>query len=342
MTDIVRPTDDVHQTLSVVIPVYSGDEGVAQTCQELLREAAQIHLADDVRVELLEVFLVCDNPQMPDSNLERLRVLEESDRRIRVVWLSKNFGQHPATIAGIVSTNGDWVVTMDEDGQHDPRYIADMLRTAATTNSPLVYASPTNQRPHGALRNLTSWLAGRVARMLAPGSTRYHSYRLMEGSLGRAACAYAGENVFLDVALGWTCGNAAQCPMPMRGEHGQSSYNYRRLLSHFWRMVLSSGTTPLRMVALAGFVVATIGMIAGAFVIFQRLSGVVDERGWASLFAGSLVLFGGLYISLAVLAEYIGMIVRNTVGRPVYVKAEGPQVRALARLRAALTARPGA
>ena len=245
----------------------------------------------------------------------------------------------PATIAGIVSTNGDWVVTIDEDGQHDPAQIEGMLLVAAATNSPLVYASPTNRRPHSVFRNVTSWLAARTSRLLASGSTRYHSYRLVEGALGRAACAYAGENVFLDVALGWTCGPAAQCPMPMRGEHGDSAYNYRRLLSHFWRMVLSGGTRPLRVVAFAGFVVAVIGLLAGAYVVFQRLNGVVAERGWASLFAGILVLFGGLYICLAVLAEYVGMIVRNTIGRPVYVKVEGPRVRALAQLRSALTER---
>jgi hypothetical protein len=331
-------TEGLHQTLSVVIPVYSGDVGVAQTCQELLHKAATVEVSESATVELIEVFLVCDNPNMSYENVDRLRELELSDGRVRIVWLSKNFGQHPATIAGIVSTNGDWVVTIDEDGQHDPQYIREMLHTAARTNSPLVYASPTNRRPHGVVRNASSWMAGRVARLLAPGSTRYHSYRLIEGALGRAACAYAGENVFLDVALSWTCGPGAECPIPMRGEHGNSSYNYRRLLSHFWRMVLSSGTRPLRMVAFAGFLVAMAGLIAGAWVVLQRVSGVIDERGWASLFAGSLVLFGGLYICVAVLAEYVGMIVRNTIGRPVYVKVEGPEVRALAQLRRALRA----
>ena len=88
-----------------------------------------------------------------------------------------------------------------------------MLATAGRNRTPLVYAEPTNTRPHGAMRNAASWLSGRVARSVSGVPVRFHSFRLLEGSLARSACAYAGENVFLDVSLSWTCGPPSACPV---------------------------------------------------------------------------------------------------------------------------------
>ena len=334
----VLPID--RQSLGVVIPVYRAGDALRRTCAEILTVLDELAVAPTLTVALTEIVLVCDNPRLPDADLAGLDNLTELDSRLRIVWLSNNFGQHPATIAGIVSTNSDWVLTMDEDGQHDPRFVAAMLHTAGTSQSPLVYAAPTNARPHGALRNAGSWLASRIARAMTKGSVRYHSYRLIEGSLARAACAYAGENVFLDVALGWTCGPASTCPVNLRAEDVSSSYSFRRLLSHFWKLILSSGTRPLRLIALGGAVVAATGMLAGAYIIIRRLSGEIIEPGWTSVIVALLVLFGGLYVALAILAEYIGLVVHNTIGRPAYVKVDGLNARALFSLRLAILAQP--
>ena len=76
-----------------------------------------------------------------------LQVMKELAMRypfVRPIWLSRNFGQHPATFAGLASTVGQWVVTLDEDGQQDPRDIAKLLDAALEARTRLVYASPTN------------------------------------------------------------------------------------------------------------------------------------------------------------------------------------------------------
>src|SRR5262249_34947321 len=159
-----------------------------------------------------------------------------------------NFGQHAATLAGMASSTAPWIVTMDEDGQHDPAAIGRMLDVALDEQRMLVYAAPTNPRPHGAFRNGTSrfarWLARRA---LGRGELgQYHSFRLMVGEIGRSVAAYCGQGVFLDVALSWVVERPALCPVEMRAEGDRpSGYDLRRLISHFWRLVLTSGTRPL-------------------------------------------------------------------------------------------------
>ena len=188
------------------------------------------------------------------------------------------------------------------------------------------------------MRNAASWLSGRVARSVSGVPVRFHSFRLLEGSLARSACAYAGENVFLDVSLSWTCGPPSACPVTLRQEAAPSSYNYRRLLSHFWRMIVSSGTRPLRFIAAAGVVIALTGLVVGAWLIVERIRGDIPVPGWTSVVIALLVLLGGLYVAVAVVAEYVGQAVRNTVGRPVYVRVDPPGARALHVLSRALGA----
>ena len=123
------------QTVSVVVPVFRATEGLGDLVRELTGAAGSIAVAEGAELVLSEVVLVCDNPALAPAERSRLIDLELSDPRVQVLWLSTNFGQHPATVAGIVSTNGDWVVTMDEDGQHDPAAIPRMAAAAAAAGA---------------------------------------------------------------------------------------------------------------------------------------------------------------------------------------------------------------
>jgi undecaprenyl-phosphate 4-deoxy-4-formamido-L-arabinose transferase len=324
------------QTLSVVVPVYRAGAGLQEMVRELMSAAAAFALAPQVDLHLDEIILVVDNPSLPVAERAAVSALEEIDSRVRTVWLARNFGQHPATVAGIVSTNGDWVVTMDEDGQHDPREIPEMLLVAARSDVPLVYARPTNAPPHGAARNAASRATKRLFRVLSNSKGDFHSFRLIEGSIARSACAYIGDNVYLDVAMQWSCGDAAFSPMLMRAESTASSYSPRKLLSHFWRMVLSTGTRPLRLIAVGGVIVTLLGLLVAVVVAQRRLSGEFPAPGWTSVMITQLILAGGVFIALATLAEYVGFAVRNTIGKPLYVKTEHAQARVLWTLQAAL------
>jgi polyisoprenyl-phosphate glycosyltransferase len=151
-----------------------------------------------------------------------------------------------------------------------------------------------------------------------------------------------GENVYLDVALRWSCGDAAVCPVPMREEHTESSYSLKALVTHFWRMVVSTGTRPLRYMAFGGVFVALMGLVVAVIVIERRLSGAFPAPGWTSVMVALLILMGGLFTFLAVVAEYVGFAVRNTIGKPLYVTAEHADSRVLWTLQEALRRAPAA
>ena len=315
-------------TVSVVVPVYRGEHTLEHLVKELMALERDAVSPDGHPFEISEVLLVFDHG--PDESAQVIRRLSEEHPVVRPIWLSRNFGQHAATLAGMASSGGDWIVTMDEDGQHDPADVPRMLDVAMARQAPLVYAEPTNPPPHGSLRNAASriakWLFARV--LSSGGLPSFQSYRLVLGELGRSVAAYAGSGVYLDVAIGWVADRAALCPVQLRQEGRQSGYSFRRLLSHFWKLVISSGTRTLRLVSATGVAFAIIGFVLAAYLLIARLSADKAVQGWTSTMVAVLVGTGLVLFALGVIAEYVGVAVSMAMGKPPYLigtdTARGP------------------
>jgi glycosyltransferase involved in cell wall biosynthesis len=311
--------------VSVVIPVFQGErtlEPLVAEIEPLTRGAVTPH-GRPFRVG--EIILVHDGAR-DDSAGTIVRLAERHDS-VRPVWLSRNYGQHPATIAGMACSVCAWVVTLDEDGQQDPRDVGALLDEAIGSGALLVYATPANPPPHGVLRNLASgtakWVFVRLLGNRALGS--FNSFRLVRGDIARAVAAHCGPNVYLDVALAWVVPKARHCPLHLRGERGRASgYDLRRLLGHFWRLVLTSGTRPLRLVVALGLGSIIMSLAITAHVIHGLLVRQVPVAGWTSLVV-ILCLYSGLMLfSLGIIAEYLGVAVSMAMGRPPYLIVAEP------------------
>ncbi len=314
-----------HQ-VSVVIPVYGGEAHLASVVTELAARTEAQTSAGGRSFRVTEVLLVHDCG--PDDSARVIRELESEHDFVRPIWLSRNFGQHAATLAGMASSGGDWIVTMDEDGQHDPAYLGDLLDAALEGQATVVYASPTNAAPHGAVRNLASRGAKRVVKSLTGGANTeiFHSYRLILGEVGRSVAAYAGSGVYLDIALGWVAGRPTTTPVPMRteGDDRRSGYSLRSLLSHFWRMVLTGGTRGLRLVSVTGVLFALLGLGIAVFLVVRQLIEPYPVAGWTSLAVVLLICTGAILFSLGVIAEYVGVAVNMAMGKPLYLITQDP------------------
>ena len=322
----------VRHSVSVVIPVYMGSQTLGLLLDEIRPFVSPSISQGGVEFQVKEVLLV--NDCGPDGSEHTIREMALKNDWVKAVWLSKNFGQHAATLAGMAATTSEWIITIDEDGQQNPNDFGKLLDTAVANDASLVYAKPTNRPPHGVIRNTFSWMVkNTIFRMLTDGSHRnFNSFRLVSGAVGRTLAAYVGEGVYLDVALTWIVQNVAQCPVELRQEtRRESGYSYRRLSSHFWRLVLSSGTRPLRIVGFIGIGSFVAGVAAAAVIVFGKLNYGYAVSGWASVFVALLLMGGLILLVLGVLAEYLGMLVRASIGKPLYVAVSDPDLAALRR-----------
>ena len=319
-------TDYKPHEFSVVIPVYQAEITLPGLITELLPLTEVTISPDGYPFVVREVLLVHDNG--PDLSASVMRELAAEHAFIRTVWLSKNYGQHAATLAGMASSGFEWIVTLDEDGQHNPAEMGGLLDTAMREQASVVYAKPTNPAPHGWARNAASKTAKWLLTKLFVGSNApdYQSYRLIAGTIGRSVAAYSGSGVYLDVAMGWVAHNVVTSPVALREEGDRSSgYSTRRLFSHFWSMVLSSGTRGLRMVSILGLALASLGALLTVYIIVSRITGNVGAEGWASTLVVILLSSGAILFSLGIIAEYIGINVNMAMGKPPYLITSDPQ-----------------
>jgi glycosyltransferase involved in cell wall biosynthesis len=315
-------------SVSVVVPVYRGEHTLEATVADVLRFGPESLTPGGTAFGVTEIILVHDNG--PDRSDEVIRRLAAAYPSVRPIWLSTNFGQHAATLAGMAASTSDWVVTIDEDGQQDPADIGGLLDAALTESVQLVYGHPLNPAPHGPLRNAASHFSKFLIAQFS-GSRRaldFNSFRLVLGSVAREAAKIAGPGVYLDVALGWISGPYTTTGISLRGEQRASGYSLRSLLSHFWRLVITSGTRMLRLVSIAGVAFAIIGVLFALWIVIVKIFFGIDSQGWASIIVIMLLSSGGILFVLGVIAEYIGANVNKAMGKPLYFvttdRADGP------------------
>lgn len=306
--------------LSIVVPVYQGERTLEALVQEILPLTAPSKTPSGFPFQVVETLLVHDGAI--DRSADVMERLAASHPSVKTLWLSRNFGQHPATLAGMASSVGDWVVTMDEDGQHDPADIGKLLDEALRGGAPLVYAKPSNAPPHGFLRNLLTRAVKFMSGSIVGNRTmsRFHSFRLIRGDIARSLAAFCGHGVFLDVALSWVVSHCSQCPVPMRTERSRSSgYSFARLVAHFWRLILTAGTRPLRLISTLGSlsVLAAIAVSVAAF--WRKTRHEIPVPGWTSIFVTVCFFSGIILFSLGVIAEYLGLTLTMAMGKPLYL-----------------------
>lgn len=311
--------------ITIVIPVYQAERTLRGVIAEIAPLTTEFRTPGGRTARVTEVITAYDHG--PDRSDAVLRELAAEHAWVRPVWLSRNFGQHAATLAGIASSGGDWVATLDEDGQHDPVFIGGLLDTALDQQADVVYAEPTNRPPHGAVRNAASRASKRILETVFGGgrASHFNSYRLILGEVARSVAAYAGTGVYLDVALGWVAARIVTAPVELREEGDRrSGYSYRRLMAHFWRMILTSGTRGLRLVTVAGALFFAGGIAFAIYIVIMRFASGDIPEGWTSQMVLTALGTGVILVSLGIVAEYLGVAVNMAMGRPPYLIVRDP------------------
>ncbi|MDJ0654414.1 MAG: glycosyltransferase [Xanthomonadales bacterium] len=322
-------------SISAVIPVYSGADFLAELIQRLAAVRAE-WLEKKVPFQLCEVVCVTDEPR--DDSCRILEELGAQHHWLKVVGLSRNFGQHPATIAGILHTSGDWVVTLDEDLQHPPENIVQMLKAACMNHADVVYASPGKSVHQSFIRDMGSRAFKKLTAVLTrePSVVMFSSFRLVRGPIARAACSVCGHETYLDIALCWFTQRFRQIPMDLKDVRVisglTSGYSIRPLLSHARRMIMSSQLKILRTGVLLGFFSMSLSVVLGIYVLITEYldPGRFGVQGWPSLIL-TILFFGGVSaLLLGASLEYLTNLVLKAQGKPTFFVVDRSRDRILA------------
>ena len=310
--------------ISAVIPVYRG-EFTLPALVKALAQVAHDWKSEGLLLDLAEVIFVDDGSR--DSSAQVLADLRQQYAWVRVITLARNFGQHPATVAGILQSCGDWIVTLDEDLQHHPQHIRAMLTLAAQHSLDVIYARPAKAVHQSLFRDGSSRLCKALIALLTgnPRVRDFNSFRLVRGTTARAAAAAAGHEPYIDIPLCWFTDRFGTHTIAMKDwrfiEQKVSGWTTRGLFSHARRMLVSSEARWSRLMAI-------VAMTALLFSIALAVQVLLDGRagfGTTWQFLAPLFLGGLSAMLLAMLLKYFTANLLHLQSKPTYFQVDRSQ-----------------
>lgn len=298
--------------ISVVIPVYN-----CAGCLPALHERLTATLA--ALTSDYEIVLVDDRSR--DGAWEVLGELARADRHLRVVRLSRNFGQHAAITAGLTRSRGDWTVVMDCDLQEPPEEIA-RLYAKAREGYEIVRAAREG-RQHSAFRRMSATLYRRMLSEREGGEIEFSTLSIISRKVVDAFLQLRDRDREYQLVLDWLGFSQATISFEHAEREGDSpsAYGLRELVRVALDGMFFRTTVLLRWIVLLGLVVAALGGLLGLYAIYSRY--VEDTPpGYTSIVVLLVLLSGFIIISLGVVGMYVGRIFDQVKGRPLFVVDE--------------------
>lgn len=301
--------------LSFVIPCYRSADSIGDVTRRIRQTVEQ-----DGRYDYE---IICVNDDSPDNTLAVLRDLAAQDSHIKVIALTKNFGQHAALMAGYNHVTGDIVVCMDDDGQNPPEEMF-LLIDKLDEGYDLVSARYTNKK-HSWFRRMGSKLSMAMSTYLIgkPKNIDLNSYCVFRRFIADEIIKYKNAYPFVHGLMLRVTRNIANVEIHHKErEAGTSGYNLKKLVSLWMNGFTAFSEKPLRLASLMGFLCAALGFFWGIFVIIRKLVYPGIMAGYSSIVAIILLLAGINMLFLGLLGEYIGRIYICINNSPQYAIRE--------------------
>ena len=189
-------------TYSIIIPVYNGE-------QTLLALNQRLHNFFEKK-STFEIIYVYDCGK--DNSWEvLLKIKKDFPDTVKLIRLSRNFGQHNALICGFEYAKGDFIITMDEDLQHAPEDIEMLIAKQQEKDYDVVYGKY-ETRKHSGFRNLGSSLLKKIIDIGIPDiHPDYSAFRLIKSGIAKTCINMRNSYTFLDGYLSWITTHCGSC-----------------------------------------------------------------------------------------------------------------------------------
>ena len=306
--------------LSVVIPLFNeaaGLPGLHQRVGEVLRRLRE------TRGLRAEIVYVDDGSR--DGTLAIARALPAGGIDVQALSLSRNFGKEAALLAGLDHARRGALLFIDGDGQHPTSLIETLVGHWLDEDCDVVYTAKAHRANESMIRRvavkgfylLLNW----GARPKIPEDAG--DFRLLSPRAANALRQLPERNRFFKGLSSWIGFRQMRIDYePEVRAEGRSTWNLRRLIGLSIDGVTAFSLAPLRLATLFGTVLALVAFFYGLQIIYETLVYGVAVPGYPSLFVGVMVLGGVQLIMIGVVGEYIGKILEEIKGRPVYFVAE--------------------
>jgi dolichol-phosphate mannosyltransferase len=304
--------------VDLIIPVFN-EAGVVEQTYTTICEVI------DYLQHKFTIYYVDDGSK--DETVESLRSLAKKDKRIVVLELSSNFGHQAALTAGLDASRGDFVISMDADGQHPPELIEQMIGLYAQGYD-IVQAQRIEKKRAFSFKQITSSsfysLINRISgTRIEPGAA---DFRGLSRQAVDALKTMPEYHRFLRGMISWIGYKSVILPYHESVRlAGQSKYSFGKMFRLAMDAIFSFSLVPLYVGLSAGGIFFCLAALEIIYVLSFWVRGETSTLapGWSSLMFIILITSGMLMVLLGFVGVYVGYIFQEVKRRPAYLLKHG-------------------
>lgn len=304
--------------ISIVVPAYNEEDALPLfygQLKEVLKTLPDAH----------EVIFVNDGSE--DRTAEILEQIAAEDRSVHPIHFSRNFGHQAALSAGLEKAQGDYIITMDGDGQHPPRLIPELIRLA-DSGFDIVLTQRIEQGQQSSFKKWSSETFYKILNKVSdtqtlPGGA---DFRLMNRESLDALLSLTEYHKFLRGMVSWIGFRSVILPFEVPERlAGKTKYSLKKMFRLASDAVFSFSMVPLYIGLSAGALFFVLALIEVIYVLSFWISGKGSTLtpGWSSLMFMLLIIGAVLMVIMGFIGVYVGYIFQEVKHRPVYIMKSG-------------------
>jgi undecaprenyl-phosphate 4-deoxy-4-formamido-L-arabinose transferase len=297
---------------SVVVPVFGAENSIAK-----LHEAICAYFTDRHDFEIIYV-----DDHSPDNGWQQLKKLQQKNQFVTAVRLSRNFGQHAATLCGFKYAKGDFIITLDDDLEILPLEIEKLVAEQNRTGNDLVYGL-FKKLDQPLMRSFFTSFYKQFSKIEGKNKGKGSSFRLLKKSLAKKLVENHRHFVFIDELCLWYTDNVSFVKVEANKNYiRKKRYKLGGLFSLAGITILFSTTVPLRFVTFIGLSLSMVNFLVGLFYLIRKLHLNIQVPGFASLIVSILFSTGLIIFCIGILAQYLNQSLRALNNHPPYNEEE--------------------
>jgi len=304
----------MYQSLSIIVPCYNEEEVIIESYKRLKQVSQKLDFDTDI------IFI-------NDGSIERteqiLSEIAKTDKNVKVISFSRNFGHQNAVTAGLNHCTSDLAVIIDADLQDPPELIPQMIETLKKNQAQVVYCVRKIRKGESLFKRFSAKIFYRFLNFLSeiklPVDTG--DFRLVDKNIIKEFNRMREKGKYIRGLIAWM--GFKQVPFYYEREArfaGETKYSLSKMIKLATTSMLYFSKKPLKIAIYLGFFTTLLAILLVLWSIFGKIFGFTNaDPGWTSLFI-AIVFFGGIQLlTIGILGTYIGTLFDEVKDRPEYV-----------------------
>ena len=302
--------------ISIIVPVYYNQDNLLPLYADL-KEKVFDKLKENTNTEY-ELIMVDDGSK--DNSYKVMQDLAKIDSNIKIIHLSRNYGEHAAILAGLSQCTGDCAVRKAADLQEPSEMILDMMKKYDEGYKVVLATRADREEPivQKAFSNLYAFLMRKLALHNMPKGG-FDSF-LIDRQVIDFLVKMQESNTSLMSQILWAGFETATVPyVRKKREIGKSRWTLSKKIKLVYDSLISFSYFPIKMITNVGFFSFFISVMLLLIIIYKKFVGKIDVEGYTSLIMVMLMAFGIIMLSIGIIGEYLWRTYDAARKRPPYI-----------------------